>query len=169
MLMDASSHNISNWKRVFHEHRVPVTKNMAYIYVHKLSNNATIPTKGSLLSAGLDLYSAYDYMLPAHDRILVKTDLQICVPFGTYGRIAPRSGLALNNFIDVGAGVIDRDYTGNVGVILFNHSNSDFYIKKGDRIAQLICERIIHAEVKITPKMEDTSRGARGFGSTGVS
>ena len=65
---------------------------------------------GSQLAAGYDLRSAYDYEIPAHGKLIVKTDLQICVPDGTYGRIAPRSGLAAKNFIDIGAGVVDQDY-----------------------------------------------------------
>lgn len=99
---------------------------------------------------------------------MVKTDIQIEVPEGTYGRVAPRSGLAWKNSIDVGAGVIDQDYRGNVGVILFNYSDIDFEIKKGDRIAQLICERIVHPVVVEAETLTDTTRGAGGFGSTGT-
>ena len=66
---------------------------------------------------------------------------EIALPPGCYGRIAPRSGLAIKKFIDVGAGVIDADYRGEVGVILFNFSDSDFMVNMGDRIAQLILEK----------------------------
>ena len=65
----------------------------------------------------------------------MKTGVAIAVPFEHYGRIAPRSGLALKHFIDVGAGVVDEDYRGEVGVVLFNHSHLDFIVNKGDRIA----------------------------------
>lgn len=99
---------------------------------------------------------------------MVKTDIQIEVPFGTYGRVAPRSGLAWKNFIDVGAGVIDQDYRGNVGVILFNHSDVDFDVKKGDRIAQLICESIVYPNVVQSESLTETTRGEGGFGSTGT-
>merc|ERR1712116_29762 len=70
----------------------------------KLSSNATAPTKGSKLAAGYDLYSAYDYTIPASGKMLVKTDIQVKVPHGTYGRVAPRSGLAVKHHIDIGAG-----------------------------------------------------------------
>lgn len=80
-----------------------------------------------------------------------------------------RSGLAWKNSIDVGAGVIDYDYRGNVGVILFNLSDVDFEVKRGDRVAQLILERISMADVQEVAELSDTSRGAGGFGSTGVS
>ena len=83
-------------------------------------------------------------------------------------KLAPRSGLAHKNFIDVGAGVIDYDYRGNVGVILFNHSEVDFEVKRGDRIAQLILEKISMANAVEVDDLDDTVRGAGGFGSTGV-
>ncbi len=82
---------------------------------------------------------------------------------------APRSGLAWKNFIDTGAGVIDSDYRGNVGVILFNHGGDDFQVKRGDRIAQLILERIFTPDVVEVEDLDATVRGAGGFGSTGVS
>lgn len=114
------------------------------------------------------IHSAYDIIVPAHGKALVKTDIQIEVPYGTYGRVAPRSGLAWKNFIDVGAGVIDQDYRGNVGVILYNHSDVDFDVKKGDRIAQLICESIVYPKVAQADSLTETIRGAGGLGSTGV-
>lgn len=90
------------------------------------------------------------------------------VPEGTYGRVAPRSGLAVKNFIDVGAGVIDQDYRGNVGVVLFNHADVPFEVKKGDRIAQLICEQILYPELIELDTLSETARGEGGFGSTGA-
>ena len=82
--------------------------------------------------------------------------------------MAPRSGLAWKNFINVGAGVIDEDYRGNVGVVLFNHAKTDFNVAKGDRIAQLICERIVYPALEEeTGEIEQTTRGELGFGSSG--
>ncbi|MDC1215658.1 dUTP diphosphatase [bacterium] len=107
-------------------------------------------------------------MIPARGKGLVKTDLSIAIPKDTYARVAPRSGLAWKHFIDVGAGVVDYDYRGNVGVILFNHSDTDFAIQHGDRVAQLILERITTPEVVEVEDLDDTARGAGGFGSTGV-
>jgi len=75
----------------------------------------------------------------------------------------------LKSGIDVGAGVIDEDYRGNVGVILFNHGEADFAVRAGDRIAQLVLERIAVADVLVVEALDDTARGAGGFGSTGVS
>lgn len=92
--------------------------------------------------------SAHDITVPAGRQALVKTDLSIAIPPNTYARIAPRSGLALKKMIDVGAGVIDFDYRGPVGVVLFNHGGEDFKVAKGDRVAQLILERICMAEVE---------------------
>ncbi|CAL1286396.1 unnamed protein product [Larinioides sclopetarius] len=135
--------------------------------IAKLSNNAKIPTKGSKLAAGYDLYSAYDYVVPPKGKILAMTDIQVQIPPGHYGRVAPRSGLAVKNFIDVGAGVVDEDYRGNLGVVLFNFGSQEFKVNKGDRIAQFICEKISYPELEEVDSLDDTERGEGGFGSTG--
>lgn len=83
------------------------------------------------------------------------------------GRIAPRSGLASKHFIDTGAGVIDADYRGQVKILLFNHSETDFPVSEGDRVAQLVLERIYTPDVVEVAELEDSVRGAGGFGSTG--
>lgn len=142
---------------------------MDCLYFTKLSLNAFTPVKATEQSAGYDLRSAYDYTVNHQNKQLVKTDIAIRIPDGCYGRIAPRSGLALHYHIDIGAGVIDRDYRGNVGVVVFNHSKSSFIIRKGDRIAQLICERIVEPKLQEVTDLNITERGRRGFGSTGVS
>ncbi|NWT84028.1 DUT protein, partial [Lanius ludovicianus] len=133
----------------------------------KLSENAFAPSRGSARAAGYDLYSAYDCVIPPMEKAVVKTDIQIALPSGCYGRVAPRSGLAAKHFIDVGAGVIDEDYRGNVGVVLFNFGKETFEVKKGDRIAQLICERIYYPELEEVEALDGTERGEGGFGSTG--
>ena len=96
------------------------------------------------------------------------TGLSISFPAGLYARIAPRSGLALKKFMDVGAGVVDADYRGEVGVVLFNHGDQDFEVKMGDRIAQLILEQISTPEVVEVSGLDETVRGTGGFGSTGI-
>ncbi|XP_071719813.1 deoxyuridine 5'-triphosphate nucleotidohydrolase-like [Rutidosis leptorrhynchoides] len=144
------------------DHQIPLFK------VKKLSEKAVLPTRGSSLAAGYDLSSAVETKVPARGKALVPTDLSIAVPEGTYARVAPRSGLAWKHSIDVGAGVIDADYRGPVGVILFNHSDVDFEVKLGDRIAQLIIQKIITPEIVEVDDLDSTVRGAGGFGSTGV-
>lgn len=136
--------------------------------VKKLSEHATIPKRGSAGAAGYDLSSAEDCVVPARGKVVVKTDLAIKVPKGTYGRVAPRSGLAVKNFIDTGAGVVDEDYRGNLGVVLFNHSDVDFPVKKGDRVAQLVLEKIATPDIVEVDELDATDRGANGYGSTGV-
>ncbi|KAH0608902.1 uncharacterized protein H6S33_001130 [Morchella sextelata] len=133
------------------------------LLVKKLSPKAQLPTRGSAFAAG-----SHATIIPARGKALVDTDISIAVPAGTYGRIAPRSGLASKNFIDVGAGVIDADYRGQVKVLLFNHSDSDFEVKEGDRVAQLVLERIYTPEVEEVQDLEESVRGAGGFGSTGI-
>lgn len=138
------------------------------LLVKKLSPKAQLPTRGSAFAAGYDVYSSHATTIPARGKALVDTDISIAVPAGTYGRIAPRSGLASKNFIDVGAGVIDADYRGQVKVLLFNHSDSDFEVKEGDRVAQLVLERIYTPEVEEVQDLEESVRGVGGFGSTGI-
>jgi dUTP pyrophosphatase len=142
--------------------------NLMLLRVKRLSENATLPILGSPLAAGYDLSSAVDTIVPGNGKALVPTDLAIALPEGVYGRVAPRSGLAWKKHIDVGAGVIDRDYRGNVGVVLFNHGSDELKIAKGDRIAQLILERYETAEIVEVEDLEATDRGEGGFGSTGV-
>lgn len=144
-------------------------RSVEVLRVKKLSERAQLPKKGSALAAGFDLCSACDMVVEAGNKAMVPTDLSIAVPAGTYGRVAPRSGLAVKNFIDVGAGVIDEDYRGPVNVVLFNFSKTDFQIKQGDRIAQLVLEKIAQAEVFECENLDETERGEGGFGSTGVS
>lgn len=133
------------------------------------SENATLPTRGSVLSAGYDIYSSEEAVIPAQGQGLVGTDISVAVPIGTYGRVAPRSGLAVKNGISTGAGVIDADYRGEVKVVLFNHAQKDFTIQKGDRIAQLVLEKIVMADIKqiTAEELDITARGEGGFGSTG--
>ncbi|KAK9823508.1 hypothetical protein WJX72_003255 [[Myrmecia] bisecta] len=135
--------------------------------VKKLSEHAVLPKRGSAGAAGYDLASAYDYKVKAHGREVVKTDLSVAIPPGTYARVAPRSGLAVKHFIDTGAGVVDEDYRGNIGVVLFNHGDTDFTVSRGDRVAQLILERILTPEVEEVEELDVTVRGAGGYGSTG--
>merc|ERR1712000_240453 len=138
------------------------------LLIKKLSDKARLPTRGSAFAAGYDIYAAKETTIPARGKVLVDTDISIAVPAGTYGRIAPRSGLASKNFIDTGAGVIDADYRGQVKVLLFNHAETDYEVKEGDRVAQLVLERIYTPEVEEVQELEESVRGAGGFGSTGA-
>ena len=142
--------------------------NGSVLKVKKLSENARLPFKATGNSAGYDLYSAHDNVIPAKGQGLINTDISIEFPAGCYGRIAPRSSLALLFGIDVGAGVIDGDYRGHIKVILLNFSDNDFEIKKGDRIAQLILEKYLSVPVLEVEEIDDTIRGVGGFGSTGT-
>ena len=108
-------------------------------------------------------------VLPAGKRHLVRTGLELAIPPNHYGRVAPRSGLAVKAGIDVMAGVIDEDYRGEVGVVLVNLGDEPVTINVGDRIAQLLVEKIGKPEVvEVFQPLDATERGANGFGSTGV-
>ena len=142
---------------------------MATFKVQKLVPTAVIPTRGTPGAAGYDLYSTDGFIIMPGHRVVIPTGLAIQLPVGTYGRIAPRSGLAVKHGVDVLAGVVDPDYTGELKVVLVNTDlRRAFMIRPGYRIAQLILENYTVAEVEETPYVEQTERGQDGFGSTGV-
>ena len=124
--------------------------------IQKHSEAARIPTRGSSRATGYDLYSAEPKIIPARGKALVDTQLSIAVPEGTYGRVAPRSGLASKFSIVTGAGVIDADYRGIVFVLLFNLRDQDFEIRLGDRIAQLVLKRVATPEVSEVVYLDDS-------------
>ena len=101
-------------------------QNADRLLVKRLCNNAALPRRGTAGAAGYDLSATQNCIIPAKGKGVVKIGLVISFPPGLYARIAPRSGLAVKEFIDVGAGVIDQDYRGEVSVVLFNHSHIDF-------------------------------------------
>lgn len=138
------------------------------LQVKLLSENGRAPERCSAKAAGYDLFSSIDTVIPSRGKTVVATDISLAIPDGHYGRVAPRSGLTHKHFIDVGAGVIDSDYRGPLGVILFNFGEVEFTIKKGDRIAQLILEKISTPAVKVVEDLDGTARGTGGFGSTGI-
>lgn len=139
------------------------------IQIKKLSDKAKIPSQGSKHAAGYDLYAAEEVLVNTMGRKLVKTNISISIPEGYYGRIAPRSGLAYKNGIDVLAGVIDSDYRGDIGVILLNTDhNLDFEVNVGDRIAQIIIEKCHSVNWETVETLDTTVRSEGGFGSSGV-
>ena len=117
---------------------------MNYIELHfvKMSADAKIPTRATEESAGLDLYSPADYIIPPHGQLLVPTQIKLRVPLGYYGRLASKSSLAILHQLHVGAGVIDPDYTGEIMVLLINTASRVHNLVKGAPIAQLILEKI---------------------------
>ena len=141
--------------------------------IKKLNDNAKVPTYGSDYAAGLDLYSSVDLLIPSNTRKLVSTGISIAWngddAKNYYLRIAPRSGLSVKNNIDIGAGVVDYDYRGELFVCFINNGNSDYSINKGDRIAQAILEKINRFDIiQEVNNLEGTNRGEGGFGSTGL-
>src|ERR1035437_465735 len=140
---------------------------MEILKVKKLNDLATLPSKGSSKAAAYDLCSTEDYTLRPMERKLFKTGLSIAIPQEMYGRIAPRSGLAYKDGIDVLAGVIDEDYRGEVGVVLINFSTTEKQFKIGNKIAQIIFEFYNTVEVVELRNLDETVRGQGGWGSTG--
>jgi len=143
---------------------------MNVVSVKKLTETAQIPIKAHEDDAGFDLFADLDTIVFPNTRTLIKTGIAVAIPRGYYGRIAPRSGLAFKNGIDVLAGVIDAGYRNEVGVILINFDEKAFEVKQGDRIAQLIIEKVDPFKMEeVKEFFTNTLRGIGGFGSTGIS
>jgi len=135
----------------------------------RLNDDAVLPTRGSVNAAGLDLYSRETCWLWPHIVRVVSTGISAAIPIGYYGRVAPRSGLAVKHGLDVLAGVIDSDYRGEICVALISHHDTSYQVQKGDKIAQLIIEKIEVPEPEWVEELDETVRGTAGFGSTGRS
>ena len=139
--------------------------------VKLLKEGAIPPARMSKGAAGYDvrLCAESPLIIPPMGRALAPTGLAIACPTGTYARVAPRSGLAVREGVGVGAGVVDEDYRGEVKVLLFNHNaDGDLELQPGDRIAQLVLEKIATPEVVVCDgPLPSSDRGEGGFGSTG--
>lgn len=138
----------------------------------KTNPEATLPKRGRPGDAGFDLSSCEDVTIEPNTRALVDTGVALEIPFDCYGRVAPRSGLAVKHGIQVGAGVVDSTYRGSIRALLFNHGSEPFHISKGDRIAQIIFERIYmpsdsNIEEVTYEELSETMRADGGFGSSG--
>lgn len=138
--------------------------------IAKMRDTATTPTRATLGSAGYDLSAAEEATVEPNTWKAIDTGIAIQIPTDCYARVAPRSGLAFKRGLDVFAGVVDSDYRDSIKVILMNHGTEPFTVATGDRIAQLIFERVYTpdlAELSYAD-LTNTARGLGGFGSTGV-
>jgi len=144
-----------------------MTQPLNVIRFKQLDARALLPKRGSALAAGLDVYSIEDLNIAPRQRVTARTGLAVAIPPGFYGRVAPRSGLASKNGLDVLAGVIDSDYRGEVCVLLYNTGDDAIELPAGSKICQLIVEQIITPEATWANELDETARGAGGFGSTG--
>ena len=133
----------------------------------QLDPRAILPARGSAFSAGLDICSIEDLVIQPHQRATARTGLAVAIPHGFYGRVAPRSGLAAKQGLDVLAGVVDSDYRGEICCVLYNTGEDVITLPAGSKICQLIIEQIITPEAAWADSLEETARGAGGFGSTG--
>lgn len=148
----------------------PISNSIYYSFslnVQLLGENAKLPQRQNPGDAGYDLFSPAACVVKAKSKLLIPLDIAVMIPQGYYGQIAPRSSLASKKFIDVGAGIVDSGYRGNLGVLLFNFSDEDFHVSVGDRIAQLILIQIATPDVRQVDHISGTTRGTGGFGSTG--
>ena len=141
---------------------------MSTLKFKKLIDGAILPSRGSEGACGLDIHSAEAIRIGSGERKGVRTGLSVAIPDGCYGRIAPRSGLAISHGIDTLAGVVDSDYRGELVCILINLGETPFEISPGARIAQLIIEKFDRLEPEWAAHLDTTARDTGGFGSTGI-
>ena len=141
------------------------------VRIKKLNGNAVIPTYGTEYSAGADLYACLEEKICINpgETVLVKTGIAMEIPVGYAGFIYARSGLATKKGLAPAnkVGVVDADYRGEVMVALHNHGSEAADVENGERIAQMVIAPFLTAEFVLTDELEDTVRGAGGFGSTG--
>lgn len=142
------------------------------IKIKKLKSNAVLPTRGSAAAAGYDLYACLDtdsVTIKPNSNVKIGTGLSIAVPDGYFGAIFARSGLAAKENLRPAncVGVADSDYRGEYIVALHNDSDTDRIVKDGDRIAQLVIMPFLSVEFTEVDELDETERGAGGFGSTG--
>jgi len=142
-------------------------QSMDVLYFKRLDQRATLPTRGSSSSAGLDIYSIDDLTIEPGQRTVARTGLSVAIAEGFYGRVAPRSGLAVNHGLDVLAGVVDADYRGELLCALHNTGDRTISLPAASKICQLIIEKIATPEAAWSDELSETARGAGGFGSTG--
>ncbi len=145
----------------------PVTTEPGVLSFKQIDPRAILPTRGSSLSAGLDIYNIEDLTIGPAERALARTGLAVAIPEGYYGRVAPRSGLATQKGLDVLAGVIDADYRGEIICLLYNAGSATIKLSAGSKICQLIIEKIITPRAAWADEISATDRGTGGFGSTG--
>ena len=140
------------------------------VKVKRLKGHAVLPRYAHEGDAGMDVFSAEDYVVPAGKRQLVGTGLAFEIPVGMELQIRPRSGLALKKGISIvnSPGTLDSGYRGELGVILINHGEENFEVRVGDRIAQVVLNKFEVAEVEEVLELSESVRGESGFGSTGV-
>jgi len=131
-----------------------------------------LPKYMSRAASGMDLYAAVDgeVVLKPGERKLIPTGFKMALPDGYEAQVRPRSGLAVKNGISVlnTPGTIDEDYRGEVGVILVNHGQEDFKVKRSDRIAQMVINKVEQADIEEVKSLTETHRSSGGFGHTGV-
>lgn len=140
----------------------------AYLRIKRTHPDAIMPSRNTATDAGMDLFSIHEVIIPPNHRASVPTGLCLEIPEGFYGRIAPRSGLAAKNGIDVLAGVVDSGYRGEIIVILYNTSHKDFIMPPKSKIAQLIVEAHFNFPIVEVDNLTETERGQDGFGSSDI-
>lgn len=143
---------------------------MIQIKIQKLRHHAVVPGYAHPGDAGMDLHAAEDHSLRPGERVLVPTGVAMAIPEGYEGQVRPKSGLALKQGLSIvnTPGTVDAGYRGEVGVILINLGQEIVEVLRGQKIAQMVFTRVERVNLEVVEALDETTRGAGGFGSTGV-
>lgn len=141
---------------------------MVDVSIIKLDEEMTTPSYAHEGDAGIDLRSAIDYVLKPMETFAVPTGIKMAIPKNYVGLIWDKSGIASKNSVKTMAGVVDSGYRGEIKVVMINLGKDEFIIKKDMKIAQILIQPVVHANIKIQDTLDETERGEKGFGSTGV-
>lgn len=140
---------------------------MILLKFKKLTPDAQLPRYAHDGDSGMDVYATRSVTIPWYSFVKMPLNISCNIPTGYELQVRPRSGLAAKHGAVCAFGTVDMGYRGDIGVTLFNHTNKEVRIEKGDRVAQLVLAPVVRAEIVETDVLDETERGSNGFGSTG--
>lgn len=132
------------------------------------SPDAILPTRAHAQDAGLDLYSREEQIILPGESVVFDTGVHVALPVGTFGQLFSKSGLHINYDITCAGGTLDEGYTGSIRVKLYNMGHRPYMVRKGQKIVQMVIMPCLQPGLEVVDRLEDTDRGEKGFGSSGL-
>lgn len=138
------------------------------LHVQKLHENAKIPSFAHDADAGMDIYCLENVSIEAGQRVQIRTGIALGVPLGYVGLVWDKSGLAQKAGLTILGGVVDSGYTGEILILMHNTGDTDHFFSAGDKITQILIQKVEHPQIVEVPALQESVRGDKGFGSTGI-
>jgi dUTP pyrophosphatase len=143
-------------------------KEIPIIRFKKTHQDAKLPTRKHVSDSGADIYAVEDVLIQAQKSVIVETGIQVAyITPGYWFKVESRSGLSFNHGVLAHPGIIDQNYRGGLGILLYNHGHLNYQVNKGDRIAQIVLYKLQECNVEWAKEVDETDRGSNGFGSSG--